>query len=36
MKGALYRLKVEKGAVTVILDGKELVKRKMEKPRPAG
>ena len=31
-----YKLKVEKGTVTVILDGKELVKKKMEKPRPAG
>ena len=31
-----YKLKVEKGTVTVTLDGKELVKLKMAKPRPAG
>lgn len=31
-----YKLKVEKGTVTVILDGKELMKHKMVKPRPAG
>lgn len=31
-----YKLKVEKGTVTVILDGKKLVEHKMEKPRPAG
>lgn len=31
-----YKLKVEDGTVTVILDGKKLVTHKMVKPRPAG
>jgi hypothetical protein len=31
-----YKLKVEKGTVTVILDGKKLVEHKVAKPRPAG
>jgi hypothetical protein len=31
-----YMLKVEKGTVTVTLDGRKLVEHKVEKPRPAG
>lgn len=31
-----YKLKVNQGTVTVILDGKKLVEHKMAKPRPAG
>ncbi len=31
-----YELKVEKGIVTVILDGKKLITHKASKPRPAG
>lgn len=31
-----YKLKVENGTVTVILDGKELMNYKVPKPRPAG
>lgn len=31
-----YKLKVEKGTITVILDGKEIAKHTAAKPRPAG
>ena len=31
-----YRLRVENGTITVVLDGKELTKHKAAKPRPAG
>ena len=31
-----YRLRVENGTITVVLDGKELIKHKAAKPRPAG
>ena len=31
-----FKLTVNEGTVTIVLDGKEVVKRKMAKPRPAG
>ncbi|MDA7881533.1 DUF1080 domain-containing protein [Akkermansiaceae bacterium] len=31
-----YKLKVDKGTVTIVLDGKEVVNLKITKPRPAG
>lgn len=31
-----YKLRVEDGTITIILDGKEIVKHKVAKPRPAG